>query len=391
MLPPTALSQQKFLAAGEELQSFAPGFPAYGILLNNDTGNWLSVNGTFIVPPWTYGWSQPLPGTNSVSVTILPGPSIIPSASLGTYVTLLITAERLPQSNGFTAVTSASLSASVTIAGPVAVTGTVGISGGVDVSGSNVNAVITNSVAITGSVSITGSVTIGNTVDVSGSTVTATVSNTVTISGSVTVTSGSITVAGSVSISGGVTITSGTIDIGTVAGTVTITGTISNTVDVNVTSSVSVSSVGGTVTVAGTINIGNTPSVSISGTPSVNIASGTVSISGSVTVGTITAGNVQITPGTFTAGGQGVTKVAVTGTAVQLKSTTAIKVLIIKARSANAGTLYLGKSTVTNDETAGTGGLQLDPGDMVTFTDVDTANIYINGTAGDGVSYMYWI
>lgn len=267
--PPSTLSQQKFLAVGEELRGFSPGFPVYGIVLNNDTGNWLSVNETFIVPPWTYGWSQPLPGTQSVSITLLNGPSIIPSVSVGTYVTMVVTEDRVGQSNGFTAVTSASISSAVTIAGAVSVTGTVGISGGVDVSGSNVNANITNTVTITG-----------------------------------------------------------TVNIGTIAG--------------------------------GTVNIG-----------------------------TVT-GDVSIIPGIFQVGGSGVTKIAVTGTRVALRASTAVKVIIVKARSSNVGTLYVGDSTVTNNETATTGGLQLDPGDMVTFTETEIADIFINGTAGDGVSYMFW-
>lgn len=247
----------------------------------------------------------------------------------------------------------------------------------------NVGAVaISGPVTVSGSVSITGVVAVAGAVTITSGTVS--VSGPVTVTGSVTIASGSVTVSGPVTVTGSV-------DIGTISGTVTITGTITNTVAVTVSNSITVTSVGGTVTVAGTINIGNTPAVTISGTPNVNIASGTVSISGSVTVGTITAGNVQITPGTFVVGGQGVTKIASTGTAVVLHSTIAVKVVMIKARTANVGTLYLGKSTVTNDETAGTGGLQLDPGDMVTFTDTDISHIYINGTVGDGASYMYWV
>lgn len=297
------LYQQKDIALGTDLQSFSPGFVAYGIIVDNDTGNWLLITpGNYIVPPWTYGWSQPLNGTQAVSVIVQPGPTIIPSVNLGTFVRLLLTEERVPQSNGFTAVTSASISSTIVIAGPVAVTGTVGINTPVDVSGSNVNANITNALTIAGVVSITGAVSVGGTVDVSGSTVTATISNTVTITGTVT--------------------------IGNIVG--------------------------------GTVNIG-----------------------------TVT-GDVSIVPGIFQVGGSGVTVVAVTGTRVALRATTAVKVIIVKARTANAGTLYLGDSTVTNNETATTGGLQLDPGDMVTFTETDIADIFINGTAGDGVSYMFW-
>lgn len=97
-----------------------------------------------------------------------------------------------------------------------------------------------------------------------------------------------------------------------------------------------------------------------------------------------------VIPGVFTLAGQGVRLVAVTGTAIAIKATTVAKQVIVKARAANAGTIYLGASTVTADETAGTGGLQLSAGDMVAFPVADLALVFINGTAGDGVSYAYW-
>lgn len=311
MLSPV-LTDVKFVGVGTDLDSYGVAFLAYGITIDNDTGNWLLVNQTWHIPPWTYGWSQPLPGTKAISVQVEAGPSIIPSVNVGTFVRLFITASQVPQSNGYTAVTSASISSTITISGPVTVTGTVGVSGPVDVSGSNVNAAITNTVNITGSVSISG-------------------------------------------------------------------GTVS---------------IGSTVTVTGSVNANITNTVNITG--SVSITSGSVTISGSVTVGTITAGNVNVNPGTFTLGGQGDASVGVTGTAFQL-STTSIptQVVMLKARSGNSGILYVGKSNVTNTQsTAGnrstTAGLQLDPGDMIVFPATNLNAIYINGTAGDGVSYEYW-
>jgi len=97
-----------------------------------------------------------------------------------------------------------------------------------------------------------------------------------------------------------------------------------------------------------------------------------------------------IAPGTFTLGGNGVTKVSVTGTAVVLHAAQACQVAMVKARKANVGTVYVGTSSVTNDETAGTGGLQLSPGDVITFSETDLSHLYINGAAGDGVSYLWW-
>lgn len=97
-----------------------------------------------------------------------------------------------------------------------------------------------------------------------------------------------------------------------------------------------------------------------------------------------------IIPGSFVVGGSGVTLVAVTGTAVAIRSTTPMKVVMLKARAANAGTIYLGASGVTNNETTTTGGLQLAPGDIVSFSETDLAHVFINGAAGDGVSYVWW-
>lgn len=99
----------------------------------------------------------------------------------------------------------------------------------------------------------------------------------------------------------------------------------------------------------------------------------------------------SVVPGTFTPGGNGATAVAVTGTAVALRATTPCSVVLIKAHRANGATLYLGTSTVTDDTDPATGGFQIDPGDMVAVSTNDLAAVYVNGTAGDGVSYWWWI
>jgi len=89
--------------------------------------------------------------------------------------------------------------------------------------------------------------------------------------------------------------------------------------------------------------------------------------------------------------GTGHKDVAVTGTAVALRSSTACTSVTVKADTANAATIYVGISTVTNDETAGTGGLQLEPGESIAIDVANLATVFINGTAGDGVSYMWEI
>lgn len=97
-----------------------------------------------------------------------------------------------------------------------------------------------------------------------------------------------------------------------------------------------------------------------------------------------------VIPGTFQITGSGVKLVAISSTAVPMRSSTLIKTVFVKARKVNVATLYLGPAGVTADENVNTGGLQLDPGDMIVFADTDLADIFVNGTAGDGVSYAWW-
>lgn len=98
----------------------------------------------------------------------------------------------------------------------------------------------------------------------------------------------------------------------------------------------------------------------------------------------------SVVPGTFTPAGQ--CAVLLTGSAAQplAAQATPVSVVLIKARRANAGTVYWGGSNVTADENASTGGYQLDPGDMVTVATADLANEYIRGTAGDGVTLRWY-
>lgn len=98
----------------------------------------------------------------------------------------------------------------------------------------------------------------------------------------------------------------------------------------------------------------------------------------------------NITPGVFTLAGQAAKLVALTGTAVPLVAgLTLCKMVMVEARATNSTTVYLGSSTVTADETA-TGGLQLAPGAIIAFPVNDLHTVYVNGTAGDGVSFMFW-
>jgi aspartate 1-decarboxylase len=61
---------------------------------------------------------------------------------------------------------------------------------------------------------------------------------------------------------------------------------------------------------------------------------------------------------------------------------------IVKARSTNVGTVYVGKSDVTADTNNTTGGFPLDPGESVGVPCSNLSQIFIRGTTGDGVAWI---
>jgi len=69
-------------------------------------------------------------------------------------------------------------------------------------------------------------------------------------------------------------------------------------------------------------------------------------------------------------------------TAIALSSTSIpCQGLVVKALSANATTIWVGKSDVTADTTATTGGYPLDPGESVGVPCRDVNEVYIRGAA----------
>ena len=191
---------------------------------------------------------------------------------------------------------------------------------------------------------------------------------------------GSLTPSGTQDVNlteiGGVAVTT-PLQVGVVGGSVGLLAGAAHIGSVDIDSlpePVSVDDNGGSLTVDGTVAVSNFPAT--------QPVSGAVTVSGTVAVSNLPVDDVLA--------GQGHAAVAVTGTAVALKSSTACKQVMVRADPGNAALLYLGTSTVTNDETAGTGGLQLSPGDAATFPVANVATTFINGTAGDGASYMYW-
>lgn len=77
-----------------------------------------------------------------------------------------------------------------------------------------------------------------------------------------------------------------------------------------------------------------------------------------------------------------------TRTALAAGATPALRITV-KAWVTNTNTLYLGTLTVTADTNITTGGFQLSPGESMTFGIEDVADVYIHGTAGEGVSFLY--
>jgi len=84
-------------------------------------------------------------------------------------------------------------------------------------------------------------------------------------------------------------------------------------------------------------------------------------------------------------------KIAVTGTAVALATSNDVDWVVMKAAGGNNNVIYVGTSTVTRATATGgasTDGLPLAPGEETMFGGCDLADVYINGTAGDGVYYV---
>ena len=76
-------------------------------------------------------------------------------------------------------------------------------------------------------------------------------------------------------------------------------------------------------------------------------------------------------------------------TALQLSTTSQpCNGVLVKARPANAATIYVGKSDVTAGTTEATGGWPLEPGESVGVPCRDLNEVYIRGTSGDGIAWM---
>lgn len=99
--------------------------------------------------------------------------------------------------------------------------------------------------------------------------------------------------------------------------------------------------------------------------------------------------DVSVFPGAFSTGGQGRKAVAVTGTAIALSATSvACSKVMLFASTDNANPLYVGFSGVNAGAGTQTGALLLQGGGLeLEVTDLNL--IFINGSAGDVVTYLY--
>ncbi len=79
--------------------------------------------------------------------------------------------------------------------------------------------------------------------------------------------------------------------------------------------------------------------------------------------------------------------IASTGTAVQLSSGILTNGVIITAFSENSAPITIGGATVTNTANGSGNGYILEAGASVSMAVDNTNRVYINGTAGDFISY----
>ncbi len=127
------------------------------------------------------------------------------------------------------------------------------------------------------------------------------------------------------------------------------------------------------------VNVENFPSTQpVSGTVTATQTTGSnlhvVVDSGSITTSTSTLPTTPL---------YGQTTIATTGTAVQLPNKTLTGGVIVQALAGNAADIYVGDSSVTTSN-----GFQLQPGQATSVAVGNVDDLYINGTAADGVCFI---
>ena len=79
--------------------------------------------------------------------------------------------------------------------------------------------------------------------------------------------------------------------------------------------------------------------------------------------------------------------IATTGTAIQLSTGALVNGVTITANINNAAPMTVGPTGVNNTQTGSGNGYILQPGASMSFSISNLSPIYLNGTAGDFVSY----
>jgi hypothetical protein len=109
-----------------------------------------------------------------------------------------------------------------------------------------------------------------------------------------------------------------------------------------------------------------------------------------------TAGNATLTSinsavaalgGTQLSVTSGQTKIATTGTAVQLGTGALVNGVVITANLSNSGPITIGPAGVNNTQNGTGNGYMLYPGASMSYAVSNLSPVYLNGTAGDFVTY----
>lgn len=161
---------------------------------------------------------------------------------------------------------------------------------------------------------------------------------------------------------------------GTNLHTVVDSGSITANAGTNLnTSALALESGGNLATLAGTVAASKV---------NVNVSNATLAVTQS-TSPWVVSGTVTANPTTPTALFTGQTLVAVTNTAVAISGSQAVSGIIVQALSGNAGNVVVGPSGITTST-----GFELQPG-QATSVAIDNLNkLFVNGTAGDGITYI---
>lgn len=79
--------------------------------------------------------------------------------------------------------------------------------------------------------------------------------------------------------------------------------------------------------------------------------------------------------------------IAVTGTAVSVGTGTFVNGVVIKSASTNSSNLFIGSNGVATTFNGSGSGYVLEPGEAIAYAVADLSSVYINGTAGDFITF----